>query len=681
MKSHKIFIFIVCLVGLFVSCGNVTGKKETLYNITIQEASNGRVRVDKSTGISAGEEVILSVAPNDSFVLKSLTVINALNKDVAVAAVEEGTSYKFTMPNSDVIVSAAFEKKGVIDITDPEDLNEMNGNIPYIIRHYKQDLDDTNCYTLYAEQKKMGNAGTQTTAVPKNYTGFDYVPFKQKIISDVGETVVDIYYNRKTITYTFEPNGGNWNGSTEAVIVSGLFGAEVPELPDPECPTFLFISWDKTDLQIYGAENQIVTALWDATENSTYTIKEYFQDVTDLNLYNLEHEYERTGLPSDFHPVFNTGFTSRIEPLYYDKDEQWVMRVYYDREKYTITFDTMGGSLIPSQQVPYEGKIQIPELPVKSGYAFYDWDCYRNNNYISRFDIHGPVTMDMTIIALWMTDTITYKFHDTVERLTGSDKDGALGPDAEYVMFGDYPQSLLTDENVIVDEDLIAEMHNGRILYGGSDGNLYYKKEDKYYKVEPVKWVVHHKDQNDNLVLVAERILLAGTTYTDIYPGGARNFLDWICFMINESLTDGFGLDAFSWQAFNYILDTNSPYEICDASKRPGTGLNSGGATTEGMVIENGTLNTSKVFSLTATEIFYDGKRIQTDYAASIYETSRHWIQSYWKAVNGNKDYYGFRRDYNIDYVHASPSGLQNAIYGFVPAITIPSSCDVFQMP
>ncbi len=363
-KSIKIFCISIICLG-FISCSNMTNKNETLYNITIKENENGSISADKLTGIKAGEEIILTVTPKPSYTVKTISVINVLNKDMAVAAVKKDISYKFTMPDSDVIASAVFEKAEPLDITNPTDLNGENGNTLYRIEHYQQNSDDTETYTLVAIQKKKGYAGCLTNAVSQNYQGFYSLSFEQQIISVDGSTVIEIYYDRKKITYTFEPNGGNWDGNTQAVTINGLFGTNVQKPQNPTRLGYFFDSWDKTIPEVFGIENDIYTTIWLANTNTPYTVRVYIQDIDDTSIYILDEEIVETGTTdtNTNYTTLKTGFELKpVNQINISGDGSSVLDVYYDRVFYTVAFDTKGGTVLQNEQVLYGGiPIQIPE--------------------------------------------------------------------------------------------------------------------------------------------------------------------------------------------------------------------------------------------------------------------------------------------------------------------------------
>lgn len=77
---------------------------EKTYKVTVKEAENGTVSVDK-TAAKEGETVTVTANPAEGYVLKSLSVADSKGKAITV------TNSTFQMPASDVTVSASFEKK------------------------------------------------------------------------------------------------------------------------------------------------------------------------------------------------------------------------------------------------------------------------------------------------------------------------------------------------------------------------------------------------------------------------------------------------------------------------------------------------------------------------------------------------------------------------------------------
>ena len=67
----------------------------------------------------------------------------------------------------------------------------------------------------------------------------------------------------------------------------------------------------------------------------------------------------------------------------------------------TVTFNTDGGSAIPSQTVVSGGTATRPVNPTKDGYTFGGW--YAENTLTTPFDWYEPITADTTVYAKWIS--------------------------------------------------------------------------------------------------------------------------------------------------------------------------------------------------------------------------------------------------------------------------------------
>ncbi|MCI9416431.1 MAG: leucine-rich repeat protein [Eubacterium sp.] len=69
------------------------------------------------------------------------------------------------------------------------------------------------------------------------------------------------------------------------------------------------------------------------------------------------------------------------------------------KNKYTVTFDSKGGSAVPSQTVEEGSAVKAPANPTKSGYIFKGW--HTDENVTRAYDFNAPVNADFTLYAKW----------------------------------------------------------------------------------------------------------------------------------------------------------------------------------------------------------------------------------------------------------------------------------------
>ena len=73
----------------------------------------------------------------------------------------------------------------------------------------------------------------------------------------------------------------------------------------------------------------------------------------------------------------------------------------FEKEKFTVTFNSNGGSYVDSQVVEKNGMVEVPVDPVRDGYIFIEWlldDI--------KYDFNSKVTKDITLKANWAISSL-----------------------------------------------------------------------------------------------------------------------------------------------------------------------------------------------------------------------------------------------------------------------------------
>ena len=132
----------------------------------------------------------------------------------------------------------------------------------YTVKHMLQDTEgDGYTEDTGARQTLRAEAGTQTAAAAKTYEGFTAQSISQENIAADGSTVIEIKYNRKLITLTFNLAGGTTSTQLTDGKLTGLYGAPVT-IADPSKDDNNFIGWNPALPSTFPAENEDFTALW-----------------------------------------------------------------------------------------------------------------------------------------------------------------------------------------------------------------------------------------------------------------------------------------------------------------------------------------------------------------------------------------------------------------------------------
>lgn len=72
----------------------------------------------------------------------------------------------------------------------------------------------------------------------------------------------------------------------------------------------------------------------------------------------------------------------------------------WSKMRLTVTFDSLGGTLVSPQTVDYGSLPYRPANPIKTGYLFENW--YHDNTYTRLFDFNQVIESGTTIVAKWV---------------------------------------------------------------------------------------------------------------------------------------------------------------------------------------------------------------------------------------------------------------------------------------
>ena len=148
---------------------------DTTYTVTYAQAENGQVAADKTEGIFEGDTVTLTVTPDSGYKLAAISVAKLDNETVQITPTEDG-KYTFTMPASDVTVTATFvsedqdtdEIQSVGFITKDENGNDILNALASEIKGEgetwgTEGITDCIANTLYAAFKADNETGETYT--------------------------------------------------------------------------------------------------------------------------------------------------------------------------------------------------------------------------------------------------------------------------------------------------------------------------------------------------------------------------------------------------------------------------------------------------------------------------------------------------------------------------------------
>ena len=193
-------------------------------------------------------------------------------------------------------------------------------------------------------------------------------------------------------TITFDTAGGS-----EIAPITQDYGTPITAPADPTRNGYTFVGWDKAIPATMPAENLTITAQWTINQ---YTIT--FDTAGGSEIAPITQDYG-TPITAPAAPI-RTGYTfagwSPALPAAMPA-ENMTVTAQWRVNRYTITFDTAGGSAIAPITQDYGTAITAPADPTREGYTFAGWDKAI------------PATMpaeNLTITAQWTINQYTITF-------------------------------------------------------------------------------------------------------------------------------------------------------------------------------------------------------------------------------------------------------------------------------
>lgn len=121
--------------------------------------------------------------------------------------------------------------------------------------------------------------------------------------------------------------------------------------------------------------------------------------------------------------------------------------------RYTVKFDTDGGSAVSSKTVTRNSKAVEPADPTKDGYTFDGW--YSDKNFTTVYDFNQPVTKNLTLYAKWAE--VKIKEPDVEQKIPDTECDGTSADNCSSLAFDDLDVKLWyhSDTDYVIENGLM----------------------------------------------------------------------------------------------------------------------------------------------------------------------------------------------------------------------------------
>ena len=210
--------------------------------------------------------------------------------------------------------------------------------------------------------------GTEITA-PDNPTrkGYTFKGWDKEIPKTMpAENItVKAQWEINRYTITFDTAGGS-----EIAPITQDYGTNITAPADPTREGYTFIGWDREIPKTMPAENITVTAQWEINQ---YTITFDTNGGSEIAPITQDYGTEITAPDNPTRKGYTfKGWDKEIPETM--PAENMTVKAQWEINQYAITFDTAGGSEIAPITQDYGTEITAPDNPTREGYTFIGWD-------------------------------------------------------------------------------------------------------------------------------------------------------------------------------------------------------------------------------------------------------------------------------------------------------------------
>ena len=392
-------------------------------------------------------------------------------------------------------------------------------NTAYTVEYYQQNADD-NRYTKVDSKTLYGKTDTTVTAPAATYEHFTLCAGEPTVSSGVvradGSLVLKLYYQRETVTVTFDPNGGELgtDGQSKTFRYGQTFAATAPHRTG-----YAFDGWYTADGSRYTqttvTQSTALTAHWSASQVN-YTVRQYVMDTNgDYQLYGAaEIKTAMSGTSVALNDLKASGIEVEGGIVYKEAkrngvlygsatvviEGDMVIDLYYERIQYRTYWNAWPGKFVENNDTVvyksfyYGAELVAPE--VTSQYKVFDGWYLDNVDYTQPLPYTTMPVLETTdsllcMYSKWTARQVTYTAEHYVMDINGvyhlketEQHTGAAGSTVEIAYSGlrkyssdyyaasgrgiGYKESKVNDEAVTefqLEDGLVVQLYYERKAY------------------------------------------------------------------------------------------------------------------------------------------------------------------------------------------------------------------------
>lgn len=330
------------------------------------------------------------------------------------------------------------------------------------------------------------------------------------------DTTYTAQFTPKDYTITFVTNGAENAVENIVAAYTSDISDKLPADGDMTKAGYKFLGWSETDGgEIVDLPTEMPLdggtfyANWEAKEVSYYV---YIYNMDTNGAYPAEDDpsdtEEYTGTVDQavdtYIPATKAGFTVDTAASVVDgtvpATGSLILKVYYERNKYTYTFDSNGGSAVADIEAYYEAPVAAPAAPTKTGYTFASWSPalpgtmqLDGGNFTAQWDVNKyKVTFFSDDTKTTTVQSADVDYGSTIVAAPNQNKEGykflgyAYEGTTTVIDFAANPQIVPANDVVFVG---IWEIQSYALIYMNNDGSTF-AEYDVEYATPVAEWDV-----------------------------------------------------------------------------------------------------------------------------------------------------------------------------------------------
>ena len=299
------------------------------------------------------------------------------------------------------------------------DLDLLKSSIPEedivsLKLHYLKESENDYHSAVYYSQKANGVLFANLPVLD-----IDHYNFEDWYADESYETKPNLFYNNYALTadselfakYTGKQYTVTFYSDPDTIYTSKIvtYPATAPNITSPTMTGYTFLGWftDKACIYPYDITSPVTkdTALYAKWEINSYQVT--FDSMGGSSLDNQQVTYNGTAAtpsaPTKAGYTFDGWFTDKDYTKSYDfatpVTDDITLYAKWTINSYNVTFNSMGGSLVASQNVDHNTAAVKPADPTKTGYTFDGW--FTDKDCTVAYDFNALVTDNITLYAKW----------------------------------------------------------------------------------------------------------------------------------------------------------------------------------------------------------------------------------------------------------------------------------------